>query len=118
MNASASSTPVDVSRRAPSAGFRLTALAALYTLTLRQHLHGKRWLVLGILFLAPAVLAGVVRLTAEDVPPLALEFMFVFLFIPQALLPLVALLYGSGIVQDEQEEQTFTYLLIRPMPRW
>src|SRR5262249_45786545 len=43
---------------------------------------------------------------------------FVFLFIPQALLPLVALLYGSGIVQDEQEEQTFTYLLIRPMPRW
>jgi ABC-2 type transport system permease protein len=43
---------------------------------------------------------------------------FVFLFIPQALLPLVALLYGSGIVQDEQEEQTFTYLLTRPIPRW
>jgi ABC-2 type transport system permease protein len=44
--------------------------------------------------------------------------MFVFMFIPQALLPLLALLYGSGIIQDEQEEQTFTYLLIRPMPRW
>ncbi len=47
-----------------------------------------------------------------------LEFLFVFMLIPQALLPLLALLYGSGIIQDEQEEQTFTYLLIRPIPRW
>ena len=23
-----------------------------------------------------------------------------------------------GIVQDEQEEQTMTYLLIRPIPKW
>ena len=59
-----------------------------------------------------------VRATAPDVPPRALEFMFVFMFIPQALLPLVALLYASGIIQDEQEEQTFTYLLIRPIPNW
>jgi ABC-2 type transport system permease protein len=102
----------------PKGGSRLAALSALYTLTLRQHLHGKRWIVLGLLFLAPAVLAGVVRATAPDAPPPVLEFLFAFMFIPQALLPLVALVYGTGIVQDEQEEQTFTYLLIRPMPRW
>src|SRR5262245_1469242 len=120
MNASPSLEVVEPARRASSGGFSLAALGALYTLTLRQHLHGKRWIVLGVLFLAPAVLAGIVRATAtaEDAPPILLEFLFVFLFIPQALLPLVALLYGSGIVQDEQEEQTFTYLLIRPMPRW
>ncbi len=93
-------------------------LWALYTLTLRQHLHGKRWLVLGLLFLTPAALAGVVRATAPDVPGIMLEFLLVFLLVPQALLPLVALLYGSGIVLDEQEEQTMTYLLIRPIPRW
>jgi len=40
------------------------------------------------------------------------------MFIPQALLPLVALLYASGMIQDEQEEQTLTYLLIRPIPKW
>jgi ABC-2 type transport system permease protein len=40
------------------------------------------------------------------------------MFIPQALLPLVALLYASGVIQDELEEQTITYLLIRPIPRW
>jgi len=102
----------------PPLVFNSVPLWALYTLTLRQHLHGKRWLVVGALFLLPAVLAGVVRATAPDVPSIVLEFLFVFLLIPQALLPLVALLYGSGIVQDEQEEQTFTYLLIRPIPRW
>ena len=30
----------------------------------------------------------------------------------------MALLYASGIIQDEQEEQTITYLLIRPIPKW
>jgi ABC-2 type transport system permease protein len=104
--------------RAPARGFALAALAALYTLTLRQHLHGKRWMVLGALFLAPALLAIVVRATAPNVPGMMLEFSLVFMFIPQALLPLVALLYGSGIIQDELEEQTFTYLQVRPIPKW
>jgi ABC-2 type transport system permease protein len=114
----ASQSAIRNPQSATGGGFSPAALGALYTLTLRQHLHGKRWLVLGVLFLTPALLAGLVRATADDAPGILLEFLFVFLFIPQALLPLVALLYGSGIVQDEQEEQTFTYLLIRPMPRW
>jgi ABC-2 type transport system permease protein len=47
-----------------------------------------------------------------------LEFFLAFMFIPLALLPLVALLYASGMIQDEQEEQTITYLLVRPIPKW
>jgi ABC-2 type transport system permease protein len=109
---------VDPARRARSGGLGLTPLAALYMLTLRQHMHGKRWLVLGVLFLTPAVLALIVRLTAPDVPAIVEEFLFVFMLIPQALLPLLALLYASGIIQDEQEEQTFTYILIRPIAKW
>jgi ABC-2 type transport system permease protein len=104
--------------RARSGGFSLTALAALYGLTLRQHLHGKRWLILGALFLTPAALAGLVRVTEPEAPSILLEFLLVFMFIPQALLPLLALLYAAGIIQDEQEEQTLTYLLIRPIPKW
>ena len=104
--------------RGHARGFGLTAFAALYTLTLRQHLHGKRWMVLGALLLTPALLAVALRLTAPNVPGVVLEFALVFMFIPQALLPLVALLYGSGIIQDELEEQTFTYLLVRPIPKW
>jgi ABC-2 type transport system permease protein len=99
-------------------GLDLRALWTLYTLSLRQHLHGKRWMILCALFLLPVGLAVLIRTTAPDAPPIWLEFLLAFLFIPQALLPLVALLYASGMIQDEQEEQTITYLLIRPIPKW
>ena len=101
-----------------SARSRLTSLWTLYVLTLRQHLHGKRWMVMVGLFLLCAGLVVLVRATSHDVPVLQLEFIFAFLFIPQAILPLLALVYASGIVRDEQEEQTMTYLLIRPIPKW
>ncbi len=91
---------------------------ALYALTVRQHMRGKRWMVAAVLFLLPAALALVIRSVSPDVPRRGLEFIFAFMFIPQALLPLVALLYASGIIQDEQEEQTITYLLIRPIRKW
>jgi ABC-2 type transport system permease protein len=101
-----------------SRGWPWSALGTLYRFTLRQHLHGRRFLIMVVLFLVPAALAILVRATAPDVPPAALEFMLLMMFVPQALLPLVALLYASGIIQDEQEEQTITYLLIRPIPKW
>lgn len=97
---------------------RIGSLWTLYTLTLRQFMRGKRWLVVGLLFLLPAGVALLVRLTDKTVPPVAPEFMLVQMFIPMALLPFVALLYASGMVQDEQEEQTITYLLVRPIPKW
>jgi ABC-2 type transport system permease protein len=97
---------------------RLTSLWTLYVLTLRQHLHGKRWIVMAGMFLLCAGLVVLVRATSPDVPLVTLEFVFVFLFIPQAILPLLALVYASGIVRDEQEEQTMTYLLIRPIAKW
>ena len=105
-------------RSQPPSSSRISALWTLYLLTLRQHLHGRRWLIMGVLFLFPPGLATFVRFTAPDVPPIGLEFMLAMMFIPQALLPLVALLYASGIIQDEQEEQTITYLLMRPISKW
>jgi ABC-2 type transport system permease protein len=40
------------------------------------------------------------------------------MLLPQLMLPLAALAYASGIIEDEQEEQTITYLLVRPLPKW
>src|SRR5437588_7885978 len=97
---------------------QLSALGALSILTLRQHLGGRRLLVLSILFLLPSVLVAVVRLTPHSPPPAHLEFAFVFNLIPHALATLTALLYAAGILQDEVEGQTLTYLLLRPLPRW
>jgi ABC-2 type transport system permease protein len=96
----------------------VSGLATLYALTVRQHLHGKRWMVIGALFLLPAGLAVLVRATSPNVPPLGLEFMLAMMLLPQLLLPLIALLYASGVIDDEQEEQTITYLLVRPLPKW
>ncbi|MGA2230859.1 MAG: ABC transporter permease, partial [Tepidisphaeraceae bacterium] len=102
----------------PRAGSLITSLWTLYALALRQYLHGKRWIVLCALALLPAGLAVLVRNTRDGIPHTAVEFIFAFMFIPQALLPLVALIYASGMIQDEQEDQTITYLLIRPIPKW
>jgi ABC-2 type transport system permease protein len=96
----------------------LIAIWSLYVLTIRQHLHGRRWLVMALLFSLPVGLAILVRATAIHIPSLGVEFIITFLLIPQALLPIVALTYAAGIIRDEQEEQTLTYLLIRPIPRW
>jgi ABC-2 type transport system permease protein len=99
-------------------GFDVTALAALFVLSLRQHLRGRRILVLMLLFLLPSVLAVVMQFSRHPPPPDHLEFAFVFNFIPHALATLTALLYAAGMIQDEVEEQTLTYLLMRPLPRW
>lgn len=106
------------SERRGSAFSRLISMWTVYALTLRQHLHGRRWMVMTGLFLLAIGLGILVRTTSPDVSPRETEFIFVFAFIPQAILPLLALVYASGIVRDEQEEQTMTYLLIRPVPKW
>src|SRR5262245_58352469 len=111
MSSASSATSVDgnamaTAGREPAESNVLISLWALYGLTLRQYLHGKRWMIIAALFLLPAGLAILVRATAPKVPAEGIEFMMVFMFIPHAVLPLVALLYASGMIHDEQEEQT------------
>ena len=95
-----------------------SALATLFALTLRQHWRGRRLLLLAFLFALPAVGAVLTRLADPSVPARALELTLVFGLMAHALVPLGALLYASGMIQDEIEEQTLTYLLVRPLPRW
>jgi ABC-2 type transport system permease protein len=112
----------DIPAEAPDAGggrgLNLGGLGALFVLTLRQHLRGRRLLVLALLFLLPAVLVLIVRLTPQPPSPRELEFGFIFYLIPHGLATLTALLYAAGVIQDEVEEQTLTYLFVRPLPRW
>jgi ABC-2 type transport system permease protein len=108
-------------QRSASKGSVLTALAALFMLTLRQHLRGRRLIVLCFLFLLPSVLAVIIKLSSEPLRPNELgelEFALVLNLVPSALATLTALLYAAGMVRDEVEEQTLTYLLLRPLPRW
>jgi ABC-2 type transport system permease protein len=116
--AAAPPTPHADTADAPARASTLSALAALFVLTLRGHVRGRRLLVLALLFLLPSVLAGLVRLARFPPSPQEAEFAFVFNLIPHVLATLTALLYAAGTVQDEVEEQTLTYLLVRPLPRW
>ncbi|MFO0852402.1 MAG: ABC transporter permease subunit [Gemmataceae bacterium] len=96
----------------------LSAVAALFALTVRQHTHGRRLLVLGLLYALPCVLAVILRNLARPAPADGLEFALVFALLPHGLAPLTALLYAAGVVSDEVEEQTLTYLLLRSVPKW
>ena len=96
----------------------LSALAALFGLTVRQHTHGRRLVVLVLLYLVPCALAVVLRNLSRPAPADILEFALVFTLLPHGLAPLTALLYAAGTISDEVEEQTLTYLLLRSVPRW
>jgi ABC-2 type transport system permease protein len=105
--------PIDLQSRVP-----LSALGTLFWLTLRQHARGRRVLVLALLFALPLVVAVVARSVTPPAPRRDLEFALVFTLLPHVLVPLTALLFASGMIQDEVEDQTLTYLLVRPLPRW
>ncbi len=72
---------------------------------------------MAVLMLLPVLFAILARVADPAASPRVQEFDLAFMFIPQALLPLLALVYASGILQDEQEQQTITYLLLRPVSK-
>lgn len=106
--------PVPLSR-----GFRPSAWLTLFRISVAQFVRGKRLLVLALMFALPTVLALVVRYNGKELPAHAkqAEIALVFYMLPQALVPLCALILASGMIRDEVEGQTITYLLIRPLPR-
>jgi ABC-2 type transport system permease protein len=95
----------------------LSALGVLFGLTLRQQTRGKRLFVLIALYALPCGLAILIRCLARYNPTSELELALIYNLVPHGLAPLTALLYAGGMIQDEVEEQTLTYLLVRPLPR-
>ena len=115
-----SERPASSNRWAPKSAptLQLSALAALFRLTLRQQLRGRRLIVLALLYLLPVGLVILVRSVERHYIASAAEIGLLFVLIPHTLVPLTALLYGTGMIHDEIEEQTLTYLLVRPLPKW
>lgn len=105
--------PARLSRRLPP-----SALGALLRITTDRQLRGRRLLVLCLLFSLPVLFAVLARRYDASYDPKQAESVLIFGLIPQALLPLIALIFASGMVQDDVEDQTLTYLFIRPIPRW
>ncbi|MFO0906931.1 MAG: ABC transporter permease [Isosphaeraceae bacterium] len=102
-----------------SHGFRPGAWLTVLRLSVEQFVRGRRLLALAALFFLPTLIVIAARYGNPNYPKQVakIEELLVFYMIPQALLPLTALILASGIIRDEEEGQTLTYLLIRPIPR-
>lgn len=106
---------------APASG-NTTALRAVLRLSLQQQLRSRRTLVFGLLGALPpamAVLFGIVKRVSQSDRMLGFDFfsMLMYVLYLQVALLAVALFYGTALINQEVEERTLTYLLLRPVPR-
>ena len=99
-------------------GLDPTALFTVVRITVARQNRGLRMLALAALFALPIVVAVLIRHYESPYRPAPVESGLILGLIFPALVPLSALLLASGMVQDDVEEQTLTYLLIRPIARW
>jgi ABC-2 type transport system permease protein len=96
----------------------LRATAILWRTHLFRGIRSKRFALVFLGCLVPPAIAFAV-LTFSDRPPAPIE---VFLFpswilVMQLMVPLAAVIAGSGVISEEIEDRTITYLLTRPFPR-
>jgi hypothetical protein len=101
-------------------------MRALFVLSLRQMLGGKKIWVLGAFLSLPIMLLAVVLAASGfdfpehdeiDVEGYALSA-FLYVMYPQSLCILASLLYGASLLAGEIEDKTLTYLFTRALPRW
>ncbi|MFO0907524.1 MAG: ABC transporter permease [Isosphaeraceae bacterium] len=95
------------------------AWSTVLRVSVQQFVRGRRLLALAALFTLPILVAIATRYDRTDYGShrAEVEEAIVFYMIPQTLIPLTALILASGMIRDEVEGQTLTYLLIRPIPR-
>lgn len=107
--------PPVVLRHGLDAGAWLTLL----WISVEQLSRGRRLLGLALAFALPSLIALAARYDNQKYAGQvqAVENSLIFYMVPQVLLPLTALVLASGMVRDEVEGQTLTYVLIRPLPR-
>ncbi|MXY79914.1 MAG: ABC transporter permease, partial [Chloroflexi bacterium] len=91
---------------------------ALIELTARQLLGRRRALIMLLLALLPVLVAAIYRLSDGDQD--AAEFTADMLDVMGLglVLPLTALIFGTGTLGAEIEDGTAVYLLTKPVERW
>jgi ABC-2 type transport system permease protein len=102
----------------PPRGVAPSALLTVVRITIARQNRGIRLVVHAVLFALPIVFALLIRRYLVPYRPDPVESGLLFGMIFPVLVPLSALLLATGMVQDDVEEQTITYLLIRPIARW
>jgi ABC-2 type transport system permease protein len=101
----------------------LTAVRAVFDLSLEGMLWTRRTLLMGLLVALPVLFAVAYRVVlatnprAHFLPPADLYAVIVVVYWVRNVLPLAALFYATALVADEVEGRTLTYLVTRPLTR-
>lgn len=126
-DATRASAPTPPARAAGAAGMFYGA-SRVFELSLGQMLWSRRTIFMALVVGAPVLLAVIVRLLIElGVPvarvgrselsgPVLFGLMFWAFFVRLAV-PVLAVFYGTGLLADEVEDRTITYLFTRPIRR-
>jgi ABC-2 type transport system permease protein len=94
----------------------VTAVREIAGVTLRQLLGRRRTVLLVLLSVVPILLAAAFRAAGETDILRFTRIVFDGLYVA-ILLPLVAVLFGTGAFGAEIEDGTIVYLLAKPIPR-
>ena len=91
---------------------------AILRLTLRSLLNRRRSVLMLLLAASPILIALLVRVAGRPVDPVRVELNVLDGLIVRTVLPLVALVLGTGAMGSELEDGNAVYLLTKPIPRW
>jgi len=91
---------------------------AIFSLSLRALLSGRRWLLVAALDALLIVVALILALAAHDESPQRYLVDLTRTLALPILLPFIALIFASEALGSEVEERTLVYLTLRPIPSW
>jgi ABC-2 type transport system permease protein len=101
----------------------------IFDLSLGQMLWSRRSLFLAFVAAAPVALASLIRFAAsiepaalpqingERIDGAALFGLMMWLLYIRFIVPVLGMFYGIGLIADEVDDKTITYLFVRPIPR-
>lgn len=91
---------------------------AVLRVTVRGLLNRRRALLMLLLALSPVLIALLIRVAGRPVDPVRIELNLLDGLLVRTVLPLVALVLGTGAMGSELEDGTAVYLFTKPIPRW
>jgi ABC-2 type transport system permease protein len=95
----------------------LSVIPEIVRITYRQLLGRRRTLLLLLLAALPILLAVIFRLAVPEHSPKFATNVFDLVSLA-VILPLAAVLFGTGAFGAESDDGTILYLLAKPIPRW
>jgi ABC-2 type transport system permease protein len=86
--------------------------------TLRGALGRRRTILIALLALVPIAIAAIIRIGGTTSDGASLTAGLLDALLVATVLPLVALVFGTGVLGSELDDGTAVYLLVKPIERW